>query len=301
MIASNTTPKIIRSSRHPNIAHRLVRLSLGVFACLLAGLTTSAFAMKIGFDSQHAWQLILSGSTVAGDAEKLARTLLAPLPDKPFLAAEIVLNSEGGDLNEAVRIATLIKGLHLDTRVRGGDRCASACFLIFLAGDKRIAGERVGGAMRQGRIGLHRPFLNPEAFKKADPTIAIARQQHEMRKLTEYLRNENVPLRLIDEMMGHASNDIYWMSNDDMWQLGEYNPGLEEILIARCGYDKRYTSASYEKLLPTLDEENRKKGFTQLATLLKCIVDTRGLLDAKREAFIKKLQTGWRPWSDIKK
>jgi ATP-dependent protease ClpP protease subunit len=272
-----------------------------LFVCLLAGLTTTSFAMKIEPDTSQAWRIILSGQIFAGDAEKLTRTLLAPLPDKPFLIAEIVLDSEGGDLNEAVRIASLIKGLHLDTRVRGGGRCASACFFLFLAGDKRIAGEHVGGEMRQGRIGLHRPYLKAEAFKKGDPTTAITRQQQEMRKITDYLRNENVPLRLIDEMMEHASNDIYWMSNDDIWLLGEYNPGLEEILIARCAYDKRYTTASYEKLLLTLDEEYRKKGFTQLAALLKCIVATRGLFDAQREAFIKKLQTGWRPWIDVKK
>ena len=213
----------------------------------------------------------------------------------------MVLNSPGGNLAEALRMAALVRGLHLDTRIRDGGVCSSACFFIFVAGDRRLAAEHGDSSARPGRIGLHRPRLDAEALKASDPTMGMERQQVEMNKVIDYLRHETVPLRLIDEMMTHPSNDIYWMSDEDLWQLGEFHPGLEEVLIARCRYDKRLTSPAYEKLVAGLDEETRAKAQQQLATLNQCIATTRASFDARRDAFLAKLKTGWRPWTEVAK
>lgn len=267
-----------------------------LLATILLGAVPSALAMKMETDKGRPWRLLLSGPIAPGDADRLVRMLLEPLADRPMLVSELVLESAGGNLGESLRLASLVRGLHLDTRLRAGGKCSSACFFIFLAGDNRLAAERKAGEQSPGRIGLHRPYLSGDALKKGDPESGMARQQAEMAKISDYLRQESVPLRLIDEMMSHPSNDIYWLSDDDLWQLGEYHPGLEEVLIARCGYDKRYTTPAYEKLLASLDEEARAKGKAQLAKLLTCITDTRASFDAKRDAFLARLKSGWRPW-----
>lgn len=273
-------------------------LTLMLLSVALAGASASALALKIEGDRERSWRLSLAGPINAGDAERFVRTLLEPLADKPLLVSEVVLNSPGGNLSEALRLASLIRGMHLDTRIRSGGFCSSACFFVFLAGDQRQTAERNGGNMRPGRIGLHRPFLGGDTLKNADPTYGMERQQAEMGKVIDYLRRESMPLRLIDEMMSHASNDIYWMSDDDLWQLGEFHPGLEEVLIARCGYDKRLTSPAYAQLLAGLDNEARKKGQAQLEKLLQCMASTRANFDVKRDAFVAKLKTGWRPWME---
>jgi len=265
-------------------------------AVALGAASTSALALKLEPDKGSPWRLYLSGSIVAGDADRVVRMLLEPLAEQPLLLSELVLDSPGGSLVEALRLAALIKGLHLDTRVRAGGRCSSACFFVFLAGGNRLGGQRREGKLLPGRIGLHRPYLGGDALKSGDPAAGMERQQAEMGKVADYLRRESVPLRLIDEMMTHPSNDIYWLSDEDLWQLGEFHPGLEEVLIARCGYDKRYTSPAYEQLLLGLDETARATGQAQLARLLRCIASTRASFDARRAAFVAKLQSGWRPW-----
>lgn len=276
---------------------------LSVMLLLVVALTMQsapASALKMEADKARPWRFYLSGQVNAGDAERFVRILLEPLAEKPLLLSELILASPGGNLEEALRLATLVKGLHLDTRVRADGICSSACFFIFLAGDNRAAGERSEGKMRPGRIGLHRPYLGGGALKKGDPAVGMERQQAEMGKVIDYLRRESVPLRLIDEMMSHPSNDIYWLTYDDLWQLGEFHPGLEEVLIARCAYDKRYTSAAYEQLLLELDDEAKIKGQTQLATLMQCITSTRTSFDAQRDAFVGKLKSGYRPWTEYR-
>ncbi len=266
-----------------------------LLAAALAGASAPALALKMESDKGRPWRMVLSGPINVGDADRFLRALLEPLADQPLLLSEVVLASPGGNLSEALRLAALVKGLHLDTRVRAGASCSSACFFIYLAGDHRVAGERSAEGLRPGRIGLHRPYLGGEALKKGDPGSGMERQQSEMAKVIDYLRRESVPLRLIDEMMSHPSNDIYWLSDEDLWQLGEYHPGLEEVLIARCAYDKRLTSAAYEQLLLGLDEAARASGQAQLATLQQCIASTRASFDAQRDKFLAKLKSGWRP------
>ena len=66
--------------------------------------------------------------------------------------------------------------------------------------------------------------------------------QSTLQNISSYLSNANVPQRLIDLMMSRPSNDIYWMTDDDIEQLGAYSPGLEELLISRCGYSRNLMS-----------------------------------------------------------
>jgi hypothetical protein len=273
-------------------------LAMLLFAGALCVASAPAAALKLDSDKDSSWRLLLTGPINTGDAERFVRTLLEPLAERPLLVSEVILNSPGGNLAEALRLASLVRGLHLDTRIRAGGACSSACFFVFLAGDQHLPIEHNNGSARPGRIGLHRPYLAGDAMKKGDPMRGMERQQAEMGKIIDYLRKESVPLRLIDEMMTHPSNDIYWMSDEDLWQLGEYHPGLEEVLIARCGYDKRLTSPAYEKLLAGQNDDARAKGEEQLATLLQCIASTRASFDGKRDAFLAKLKTGWRPWTE---
>ena len=48
-----------------------------------------------------------------------------------------------------------------------------------------------------------------------------------------------IPRRLIDEMMSRPSNDIYWLSNDDLYELSKSPPALEQLYLSKCGVDTR--------------------------------------------------------------
>jgi len=45
-----------------------------------------------------------------------------------------------------------------------------------------------------------------------------------MRAVRDRLENELIPRRLIDIMMSRPSNDIYWLTADDLLELGDYAP-----------------------------------------------------------------------------
>ncbi|MDI1298804.1 hypothetical protein [Methylotenera sp.] len=59
-----------------------------------------------------------------------------------------------------------------------------------------------------------------------------------MRKVRDYLDYNLVPRKLTDAMMSRPSNDAYWLTYDDLADLGTYSPALEEELISKCNYDR---------------------------------------------------------------
>ena len=106
---------------------------------------------------------LLSGDIVKGDYERVATFLDAHRP-KMF-----ALNSNGGDVDEALKIGRLFRKFLVLTLVPtkssycGGEdcTCASACALIWF-----------GGVNRGGTVGLHRPRPTDPMFGKLSPVDA---------------------------------------------------------------------------------------------------------------------------------
>jgi hypothetical protein len=93
--------------------------------------------------SKDGRQLLVQGNLAAGAAERFERVLGGSPGVK-----EVVLTSPGGRMLEAERMAALIRGKGLDTRV--ADHCMSACTSLLIAGRTRTAPETA-------RIGFHQP------------------------------------------------------------------------------------------------------------------------------------------------
>lgn len=106
--------------------------------------------------------IIINGALNIGvGAETIEAIKLAPSKD-----IYLELNSPGGFFQEAQDIYDYIKenknhGLKVATYVPSGSACGSACTIIFMASEERIAGEAaafmVHGAQRESMPG----FLNP--------------------------------------------------------------------------------------------------------------------------------------------
>src|SRR5437762_370804 len=80
--------------------------------------------------------ILVSGRIALGDASRF-ESLLSSLGARG--KTEVQLDSPGGLLQEAVKIAEVVRKAGLTTRVPYRATCASACTLIFAAGSKRIA------------------------------------------------------------------------------------------------------------------------------------------------------------------
>jgi hypothetical protein len=250
--------------------------------------------------------LLLSGEIQKGDAEKLANVLVLSHP----FGTQLYLDSPGGDVEESLQIAALVKALHVNTVVAGGGTCASACFFIFLAGDSHVApGTGDGRLVRSsfGYLGLHRPHLKLGPAKEGGSKDAEARQHDVMQKISTYLRNEDVPQRLIDLMMSRSSNEIYWMTQDDIDQLGSFSPSLEELLISRCGYSRNMIQDGATAMVMAR-QKGDSVGAVREKERLKASAEALGQCEASafpdlmQESFknTKRLKKGWRPWLESK-
>lgn len=206
---------------------------LSVIVVFITGITGPANAADISYP-KHGFML-LSGEIRPGDAEEVASNL------GKNTTVLLLLNSMGGNVAEAMKIALLIKGARLMTMVDSGGFCASSCFFLYLAGYSRSAATaNEDGTLpkrryaKMGYVGIHRPYLKAPSGDQ----VSIRKQEEVMRKVRSYLVSEAVPQHLIDEMMSRPSNDIYWLSERDQEFIGDYNAGIEETLISKCGFKR---------------------------------------------------------------
>jgi hypothetical protein len=153
--------------------------------------------------------LVLSGEIVAGDYDRVLAKI-ADDADRFLSQNKIALASTAGDVNEAIKIAALVKSL--DSQVTVGPltgRCAGACFLIYAA-----AGRRETDAAHL--LGIVNPLQNAERAS---------------------LQQSEVPKDLLDGLLGQAPNAVYWLSVQDEAMLGEKSPSFARYLVAQCALD----------------------------------------------------------------
>lgn len=121
---------------------------LAVACCLLMPIG-EAWAAEITHNalSDGNGTISIKGPIVSGDLERFRQISLR------YPKAFVALSSDGGLIHPAIEIGKIIKVMGYTTVVGDDDVCASACALIWMAGDKRLLFTR-------GRIGFHAAYLN---------------------------------------------------------------------------------------------------------------------------------------------
>lgn len=270
------------------------KLAIATVFLITTSLCTAVSAANI---QVKGLQVDFSGEIQLGDAERLIAAMLSSMDEvnKKFYrgAIRIEVNSPGGDVKEALKIAAVVRATYLDINVVPlvNGVCASSCFFIFLAGLERVASgadyvAEWGTSKSLGMVGIHRPyFRSPEG----GPT-STKRQEDAMQEIESYLQSQRMPRYLLDEMMSHASNDVYWLKKRDLLAMGSYSAGVEEELIAKCGYNKK----TYDNLtIKQFFEYQAESGIggcvrNHLSKIYKPL----------RDAAFDKLRKGWRPWKN---
>ena len=108
-----------------------------------------------------------------------------------------------------------------------------------------------------------------------------------MSEMRAYLVKAGVGHSLIDKMMSHASNDIYWLSAEDIRTLGNFSPGLEEQLISKCGHNARRES----------NLSARDYILSSQSGALACIQDYMiKTYKPLMHLAVERMRKGWRPW-----
>ncbi len=155
--------------------------------------------------------LQLTGVIGMGDGERL-RTLLASADARGLRRVD--LNSPGGRVREAERMARALKEHHQEARAVG--TCASACTLVFLAGSPRHLAP-------EGQLGFHRASTgtyNP-VFEE------LANQQ-----LAKTYRQLGLPETMIEKTLRTPSRSMWFVPREDLQAHALIEPSPRTLAIA---------------------------------------------------------------------
>ena len=146
--------------------------------------------------------LLLRGEIVVGDFDRLAEAL--DIVGSRRGLASLDVDSPGGNILEADRLATLIRRQGYAVSVAENEECASACFLLFAASRHRAAAP---GA----RIGVHSASMfGDENLLTLDVTAFMAREAATF----------GVPPSVLGRMITTVPSDMAWLTDDELRQMG---------------------------------------------------------------------------------
>jgi hypothetical protein len=180
-----------------------MRFLLGVLAIWVTLAPPSAAMEIVVVQTQEGPPMLtLAGEILPGDAKNL-RSWLA-LMRKNDTVPLLFLDSPGGNILEADKLATLIHAVGASVVVKSGDVCASACFLLFAASPIRYASS-------DALIGVHSASLfGDENLFTLDMTTLMARTASEF----------GVPPGVIGRMVTTKPSQMAWLTHDELKEMG---------------------------------------------------------------------------------
>jgi hypothetical protein len=146
----------------------------------------------------------LDGEIVGGDADKLTTIIKSANAGRHFVSS-IRLNSPGGVIAEGVKLASIVRYGRIATVVPNGDKCASACFIVFAAGDPKYVSY---GAF----VGVHGASdeAGRETVEAGAATVSMAR----------IVKDLGVPAPIIGKMVVTPPDQIVWLTPEDLRSMG---------------------------------------------------------------------------------
>ena len=182
------------------------RQKWGIAVCGLAGLALSASVaaaaeIKSFNLNDGSVEISISGNIAPGDIDALRASIKAA-NDAGKLVTSLRLNSDGGNLLEAVRVADWVKSAKISTNVGQSATCASACFLIFAAGETKYANI-------SARIGVHAAASEKGVVSRAATT-----------SMADVAKALDVPWSIIRRMINTPPGEVEWLSLADLRLMG---------------------------------------------------------------------------------
>lgn len=117
-------------------------------------------------------------------------------------ATTLILDSDGGHVDQAIRIARDVRAYNLDTYVPLRHGCYSACAYIYFAGVNRRA---------TGQLGVH---------QISDPEFTAASLQESIAELLDLFHDLGVDARITSEMLRTHPESLYILDGREMETMG---------------------------------------------------------------------------------
>lgn len=203
---------------------RLRPVVLGFLGAATAATAAAAAQLSSIIVPDNGTIIALKGDIEEGDTEA-AEALIKSINDDGRLVSALQLDSPGGGLAEAVRLAELIRRAKVPTVVAAGSRCASACFIVFAAGVEKFASF-------DAAIGVHgvSDRFGHQTEQTEAATMSMAR----------IAGTFGVPPGIVRRIIITRPTDIAWLSADDLRAMGTIMTGRpKQIADATSAADRR--------------------------------------------------------------
>jgi len=143
--------------------------------------------------STNGQSVIVIGGFGEGSSAEIKRIL-----DAAPSATSLVLNSKGGRILEARRLARIVRDRNLDTYVES--QCVSACTYVFLAGRDRAATPNA-------RFGFHQPTF---------PGLDANAQRGVTQDMLDVYRSAGLPEQFIERISTTPPEEMWYPTRDEL-------------------------------------------------------------------------------------
>jgi len=230
--------------------------------------------------------IVILGKIESDDDERFRKIIVSELQKGHWIGL-VRTYSPGGDTTAAMRIGEQIRTLRASTVAPSrmdspaglrvcltsvisqgsmqyseldgtGDprcECASACFLIWAAGEGREGDV----------LGLHRMRFTDPMFAGVPTDTARLLYERAIQEGMGYLRKMGIPENIIQLNFGTSSGNLRYLSKQEVQPMLGLSPGIEELKLARCGRQPGNNSNDSARLryfncTQAIYEEDSRKG-----------------------------------------
>jgi hypothetical protein len=208
-----------------------IKYFLNVISVFLLSLTSTFSNSMIVGKVQGDTYISLNGVINRGDLDKWIIPTFKNLEKK-----YIVLNSTGGDVEEAMKIGRYFKANEFTVTV--GETCFSSCVFLLAGGVDRYA--------YTGKVGIHRAY-----FGSIDKSLS-SNQIRDLRdklnsELKKYLEEMDINPSLVDAMNSYPPESMKVLSTDELknFRLNVQDANYEEKQTAKLAYMNNMSSVEY--------------------------------------------------------
>ena len=157
----------------------------------------------VTFEGANNEIVMFTGYIKADEMDEILVEIKAKKPKK------MILNSYGGDLPSAGRLARYIHENNISTYVSEISVCKSACVILFLAGKKRLC---------EGELGVHQGYLpKDEENEKVKIKYALEAIQKVIGEEIELLNSFNTPPFVYPHML--KNTEMYNFSKEEIAKM----------------------------------------------------------------------------------
>jgi hypothetical protein len=224
---------------------------LSFLFCVIFSSYSADFSVKLNPNSCWQSSVLISGVIEKGDFNKFINNFNVlknkyGLSNCQFGQTYVFLESNGGDIEEAILIGEEIRKNNLVAIVPENAKCLSACVLIMAGGSKRYL---------IGQLGIHRPY-----FVDLQDGLTYQQIRQKLNLLNErikiYLNNIDVPISLLEAMQSVPPDSIRLLSYSEAsaFRLNQTDATEDELETASNAKFYNLTSAEFRKRLSTITE-----------------------------------------------